>query len=110
MIRRHLLRGTGGSSSKAFSTSARRRGYEDTIGNLKIGKDTRVIFQGFTGISLPSSNVLILGLLIILAGRQVRSHYWKLLSLNNSDHCEGNSKCQRIDSMGHQHCWRRHAR
>lgn len=33
----------------AFSCSARHNGYDDTIHNLKIGKDTRVIFQGFTG-------------------------------------------------------------
>lgn len=33
----------------AFSCSASRYGYEDTIQNLKIGKHTRVIFQGFTG-------------------------------------------------------------
>ncbi|KAH7062005.1 succinyl-CoA ligase subunit alpha [Paraphoma chrysanthemicola] len=32
-----------------FSSSARRNGYDDTIQNLKIGADTRVIFQGFTG-------------------------------------------------------------
>jgi hypothetical protein len=42
-----------------FSTSARRCSYEDTIGNLKIGSHTRVIFQGFTGelfiLSLPIS-------------------------------------------------------
>ena len=35
--------------SAAFSSSTRRNGYDDTIQNLKIGKDTRVIFQGFTG-------------------------------------------------------------
>lgn len=33
----------------AFSTSSRRNGYDDTIQNLKIGANTRVIFQGFTG-------------------------------------------------------------
>jgi len=36
-------------SQTAFSNSARRNGYDDTIQNLKIGADTRVIFQGFTG-------------------------------------------------------------
>ncbi|EAT83662.2 hypothetical protein SNOG_08494 [Parastagonospora nodorum SN15] len=33
----------------AFSSSSRHNGYDDTIQNLRIGKDTRVIFQGFTG-------------------------------------------------------------
>ena len=33
----------------SFSTSSKRLAYEDTIGNLKIGTHTRVIYQGFTG-------------------------------------------------------------
>ena len=36
-------------SRRAFSGSRSRRSYEDTVQNLKIGKDTRVIYQGFTG-------------------------------------------------------------
>jgi len=37
--------------SRAFSVLGRRGAYEDTIGNLKIGRDTRVVFQGFTGMN-----------------------------------------------------------
>ncbi|EME49553.1 hypothetical protein DOTSEDRAFT_40747 [Dothistroma septosporum NZE10] len=37
------------SSRRAFSSTQRRRGYEDTVQNLRIGKHTRVIYQGFTG-------------------------------------------------------------
>lgn len=32
-----------------FSTSVSRNGYQDTIDNLKIGKHTKVFYQGFTG-------------------------------------------------------------
>jgi succinyl-CoA synthetase alpha subunit len=53
MIGRQLLRGPGpGSISRkhiSFSSSTRHNSYKDTISNLKIGKNTRVIFQGFTG-------------------------------------------------------------
>ncbi|KAG9039233.1 hypothetical protein FRB95_011818 [Tulasnella sp. JGI-2019a] len=34
---------------RTFASSASRRGYEDTIKNLMIRKDTRVLCQGFTG-------------------------------------------------------------
>lgn len=36
-------------SARSFSSTCPRAGYEATIPNLKIGKHTRVIFQGFTG-------------------------------------------------------------
>jgi hypothetical protein len=49
MIRQLAARGRYSAFRKSFSTSTRRNGYEDTIGNLKIGEHTRVIFQGFTG-------------------------------------------------------------
>ncbi|KAK4560506.1 hypothetical protein LTR86_005703 [Recurvomyces mirabilis] len=34
---------------RTFSSSIARRSYEDTVQNLRIGKHTRVIYQGFTG-------------------------------------------------------------
>ncbi|KAK4894032.1 hypothetical protein LTR27_007616 [Elasticomyces elasticus] len=36
-------------SKRAFTLSARRPGYDDTVSNLLIGAHTRVIYQGFTG-------------------------------------------------------------
>jgi succinyl-CoA synthetase alpha subunit len=33
----------------SFSTTSKFQDYDDTINNLRIGKHTRVIFQGFTG-------------------------------------------------------------
>ncbi|KAH8883980.1 hypothetical protein GQ53DRAFT_407900 [Thozetella sp. PMI_491] len=39
----------GPCSRRAFSSTPRRRGYEQTLPNLGIGSHTRVIFQGFTG-------------------------------------------------------------
>lgn len=38
-----------GCSRHAFSSSALRSSYDDTVQNLRIGKHTRVIYQGFTG-------------------------------------------------------------
>jgi hypothetical protein len=34
---------------RTFASSASRLGYEDTISNLRIHKDTKVLCQGFTG-------------------------------------------------------------
>ncbi len=36
-------------SRRQFSSSPTSRGYQDTVQNLRIGKHTRVIYQGFTG-------------------------------------------------------------
>ncbi len=36
-------------SRRTFSASRTRCGYDDTVQNLRIGKHTRVIYQGFTG-------------------------------------------------------------
>lgn len=36
-------------STATFSHSARHNGYQNTVDNLKIGKHTRVLYQGFTG-------------------------------------------------------------
>lgn len=37
-------------STRCFSSTARRAaGYDDTVHHLKIGKHTRVMYQGFTG-------------------------------------------------------------
>ncbi|KAI0274760.1 succinyl-CoA-ligase [Gloeopeniophorella convolvens] len=45
-----VSRSLGSSAGRrAFSQSASRRSYEDTIQNLRIHKDTKVLCQGFTG-------------------------------------------------------------
>lgn len=36
-------------STRSFSSYRRLQSYEDTVQNLRIGKHTRVIYQGFTG-------------------------------------------------------------
>ncbi|RMZ80289.1 hypothetical protein DV738_g2827, partial [Chaetothyriales sp. CBS 135597] len=48
-LRKRCSRGNRSGVVALFSTSARQNGYEDTINNIKIGKHTRVIYQGFTG-------------------------------------------------------------
>ena len=61
MIRPQLLRGLTSTLRKrahpSFSISVRHNSYEDTISNLRIGKHTRVIFQGFTG-QIPRTPIL----------------------------------------------------
>ncbi|EUC67242.1 succinyl-CoA synthetase alpha chain, GDP-forming protein, putative [Rhizoctonia solani AG-3 Rhs1AP] len=48
-VARTLSSTAGPAIERSFASSAIRRGYEDTIPNLKIHKDTRVLCQGFTG-------------------------------------------------------------
>jgi succinyl-CoA synthetase alpha subunit len=72
MIGRQLLRGRVSPSRRhiSFSTSARHNLYEDTISNLKIGKHTRVIFQGFTGMFL-----IVLLMAVINSGARKTSEF-----------------------------------
>ncbi|OQO04848.1 hypothetical protein B0A48_07865 [Cryoendolithus antarcticus] len=42
-------RRNGITAKRAFSSSSARSNYDDTVQNLRIGKHTRVIYQGFTG-------------------------------------------------------------
>ncbi|KAI8629121.1 hypothetical protein F5Y19DRAFT_485046 [Xylariaceae sp. FL1651] len=48
-IQGKLPKHAGPLTSRSFSSSAVRHNYDLTLKNLKIGKHTRVIFQGFTG-------------------------------------------------------------
>ena len=46
--RHHKIKSLG-TTTRKFSYSRQHRSYDDTIQNLLIGSETRVIFQGFTG-------------------------------------------------------------
>jgi len=44
-----LVRSSLRRSTRLFSTSSVTKAYTDTLSNLRINKDTKVIYQGFTG-------------------------------------------------------------
>ena len=46
---RVALRATLSLQARLFSTSPLSKAYTDTLSNLRINKDTKVIYQGFTG-------------------------------------------------------------
>lgn len=60
-VRGELLRQTGRATPKRSfsSSSSARRNAHFTLENLKIGRHTRVIFQGFTGPSLLQSHIVL---------------------------------------------------
>lgn len=106
MVLRHILRGrcTCTWTRKHFSSTSRHFSYSDTISNLKIGKHTRVIFQGFTG--KAEANIYLAPLQSAdRVTRKTSEPVFRFLGVFAKS-LLGNSKCERIDSMGYQHCWR----